>query len=525
MAKKKGFLGKLKNKFSGKKKHNFNDETVNDQSSQEEIQNIETDFSDNLYIPVGPSQSKNESDHAQDEDATVVLERPDFQPPPEDLQEKLEHTPADQDATVVLERPGFQAPPPEDLQEPLEHVPADPEQDNDAIIDETGPPQFPDEMPLTELAAQLTKGQKTKNILLKSSQKISGIFRKIDGESSQDFLKKLGDKSSNIFDKNLWDKWLDEIFSAKNRPFIHRIFILIVCLGFSYTVGKLLGLALQPPIKGIKSANIAGYTNMKFGKDLLNDIETIKLANLFNAKESHEIEKKSNDQPVVKIDKNLVCHQAEKSSKLPLTLQHTIVLQDSVKSLASVQKKGKQDIISVREGDRIGDIAEIGRINRLNMIVKNLNSGECEYIQNIDTKFEKKHRNKALNIVSPEAGKKLISAKRPDGITNNGDNFKIKKSYRKKMLGNMSEILTQARGIPIRNPDGSYSFKIEDIVQGSIYSHLSMQNGDIIKGINGKKIANMNEVMTMFGKLNSIDQMSLTIIRNGSEKTMDYEFE
>ena len=93
------------------------------------------------------------------------------------------------------------------------------------------------------------------------------------------------------------------------------------------------------------------------------------------------------------------------------------------------------------------------------------------------------------------------------------------------MLDNISQILTQAKAIPIKKPDGSIHFKITQIVPGSVYSQLNISNGDIITHINGKKINSTNEIMTLFGKFRNLDNLSLGISRSGNEETLDYQFE
>ena len=72
------------------------------------------------------------------------------------------------------------------------------------------------------------------------------------------------------------------------------------------------------------------------------------------------------------------------------------------------------------------------------------------------------------------------------------------------MLGNISSILTQARAIPITNGDGSLSFKITEIVPGSIYSQLNIKENDIITGINGKSVSSINEVTSLLGKVRDL---------------------
>ena len=93
------------------------------------------------------------------------------------------------------------------------------------------------------------------------------------------------------------------------------------------------------------------------------------------------------------------------------------------------------------------------------------------------------------------------------------------------MLSNISEVLTQARAIQMKNPDGSLKFKITDITPGSIYSKLNIQNNDIITKINGSNIENLNEVMSMFGRIKDISNLSITIDRNGIESDFEYQFD
>ena len=111
------------------------------------------------------------------------------------------------------------------------------------------------------------------------------------------------------------------------------------------------------------------------------------------------------------------------------------------------------------------------------------------------------------------------------GIVNEGDTFKIKKDVRDKLLENISEVMTQARAIQIKNPDGTLAFRMQEIVPGSIYSQLNIKDGDIITGINGKRFTNINELMSLFGQLKDIDHFEIGLKREGKAKNLEYDFE
>lgn len=314
------------------------------------------------------------------------------------------------------------------------------------------------------------------------------------------------------------EELLKLIFSSESRPFIHKGFIASSIIVASYVCGSLSAQFLEKQLSPKKSKVPA----IAAGADLVNwrtEVANIRRTNPFNIKLNEENLPKREGPKV--IDKNLVCHQSSNKSQLPIKLLNTIVLQDTVKSIAAVQSRGK--LINMREGEKVNGIAEIGRINSSQVVVKNLQSGECEYIE-MDGKKEAPLKN-PIKWVNEEKGKKIIAQTKTNEINQEGNNFKIKKSYRDKMLQNIGEILTQARAVPIKNADGTLSFKMVEVQPGSLFAQLNIQNGDVINSINGKKYNNINELMALFGQLKNNDSYEISVQRDGTEQTFNYNFE
>ncbi|EQC51032.1 PDZ domain-containing protein [Bacteriovorax sp. DB6_IX] len=305
------------------------------------------------------------------------------------------------------------------------------------------------------------------------------------------------------------EQWIPYLLGDQNKSVIHRSFIVALTVTGFYFAGKFVGLYLG---QTKKSKGFTPSTERIVAYNPRMDVLNIKNNNIFNAKESL-IDKPKPTGP--KVPEVKVCKVAKTKSRLPLKLVNTIVLQDSVKSVASVSKRGK--IFSYREGEKIDAMAEIGKIDRLKVVFKNLSSGSCEYIENVDQKAKRAFARKKLKV---EPARKLETK----GISGNGNRYTIKKSVRDNLLANIGEVLTQARAIQIKNPDGTLSYKMVDVVPGSIYSQLDIQNGDIVTGINGKKITSLNELMSMFGKLKQNDSYEISVKRNGTEKTLNYNF-
>lgn len=318
-------------------------------------------------------------------------------------------------------------------------------------------------------------------------------------------------------DKFSWNDFILKLFSPYTRGKIHSAFIILLVVTFTYLIGKSIALFMgknTPMVSSVKS-NIS--TPIEKADTTVQDINRISSTNLFNVKESDKAETKKAQIDIASI----VCVDAEKPTSEPLKLLDTIVLQDSVKSVASVQVRGNSDLVNVREGEQLNNAVEVAKINRMKVILKNLTTGDCEYVA---SETEEAPEMPAMQIYSPKAGQKLFKSNNPS-IKNVGNSFKIKRQFRDKMISNMSEVLTQAKAVQITNPDGSLCFKMTEVVPGSIYSQLDIQNDDIICNINGKKIENLNELMGLLGRIKEIDQFQIGLKRNGMNENKEYGFD
>ena len=311
------------------------------------------------------------------------------------------------------------------------------------------------------------------------------------------------------------DQVLIRAFQPKNRPFWQNIFIIALISSITYIFGSLIATKVVTIIVPKKASP---SIEARLSRDTtLSDLNTIKRINLFNAKDE-KVKKKivKKKEPARKV----LCETANKKSSLSLKLANTIVLQDRSKSMAFIEVSGKP-ATGFWEKDKINSMARVDKIDRLTVILKNLRNFQCEYLSNIDEKLLAKK----INIIPAAKGKKLLKASLDKRIRVDGNKFYIKKSLKDDMLKNIGKVLTQARAIQIKNPDGSIAFKMVEIEPGSIYSMLNLKNGDIITKIDGKPIRNLNDIMSMFGRIKDISNLSLTVKKDGAEQVKDYSFE
>jgi len=65
-------------------------------------------------------------------------------------------------------------------------------------------------------------------------------------------------------------------------------------------------------------------------------------------------------------------------------------------------------------------------------------------------------------------------------------------------------------------------FEVKWIKRDSIFAKMGLQEKDIITGINGKPVTSVAEVLKLYKNINQIDNLTLVIQRNHSERQLDY---
>lgn len=303
-------------------------------------------------------------------------------------------------------------------------------------------------------------------------------------------------------------KLSEQFLSRQSRESIHQVSLVLIICGITYSLGKLTALALKGKgVEGPRRVDVAISMEDEFNP---RDLQMVRTINPFRTDAS----------PTKKIVADAKCEKPQQKSNLPIKLVNTIVLQDSVKSLASVQVRGGRDVKEVREGDQIDNMAKIFKIDRLELLVRNLESGVCE---SISSDKLNQGRPSPIAVMTPGQKRNFLANRQMPGIENKGNRFSIQKTLLDEKLKDIGNILTQARAVKIQNPDGSMSFKMTEMDPEGIFPYLGLQEGDIITSINGKPIFDLNEVMSLFGRIKNIENLQLGIKREGSESVQDYQ--
>lgn len=199
-------------------------------------------------------------------------------------------------------------------------------------------------------------------------------------------------------------------------------------------------------------------------------------------------------------------------SQLPLTLVGTLVHSNPENSLAAIEVRGKNQIVSYRPKQQIESLATLEKVERMKIFLRNLNSGRLEYI-------EMKNAPK----VALRTGAK--PAQQGDVKKVSDTEFEIKRSDLMKHTSDLSSILMQARVVPARRGGSGeiYGYRLVEMQPNSIYTQLGLQVMDVITGVNGTPVTNPQQAMELYQTLRNSPNVKIQVERGGRNQTLDYK--
>ncbi|WNG45021.1 general secretion pathway protein GspC [Archangium minus] len=158
-----------------------------------------------------------------------------------------------------------------------------------------------------------------------------------------------------------------------------------------------------------------------------------------------------------------------------------------------------------------GDIqgAQVVAIERTRVLL--MNSGRMEYVEPTATdaapqlQEPREPRAASLDVrqVSPQT-------------------FEVSRKDLDATLANPNEVMMQARVVPSFRNGEPQGFKLFAIKTGSLYSQLGLQNGDILKRINGLSLQSPDGALEAYQKLRESPRIELEVERNGQPLRLTY---
>ncbi|MBD3791286.1 MAG: hypothetical protein IE918_03910 [Campylobacterales bacterium] len=114
--------------------------------------------------------------------------------------------------------------------------------------------------------------------------------------------------------------------------------------------------------------------------------------------------------------------------------------------------------------------------------------------------------------------------KPPSGeIVDAGDRRIIDRSLLTHYTTNMDEIFKDIGIQDMKEGDKVTGFQVSFVRRGSHFSKLGLQRGDIIKSVNGQEINSYNAAFGIYKEIQTMENMTLVIIRDNKEMELEYE--
>lgn len=247
--------------------------------------------------------------------------------------------------------------------------------------------------------------------------------------------------------------------------------------------------------------------------------------NLFNSDPPEEVEdietdsEENEDEP--EIDPNAIPQPGDKceESKASIALLATMVAEPSEWSVAVLESDGDDRL--AREGVSI-DEQTIVSIQRKRIVLTGKNGFECIALGE-GKRSRKKSRSRSSSSKSRKKVGSAKSQKVKEGVKKVGKNtYEIDREMLNEQLEDLSALSRQARVIPHYREGKPQGFKLVGVRPGSLYSHIGVRSGDVLKAVNGEEITSPTKALELYEKLKNSDNVTVDVERRGRKQTLEY---
>jgi general secretion pathway protein C len=105
-----------------------------------------------------------------------------------------------------------------------------------------------------------------------------------------------------------------------------------------------------------------------------------------------------------------------------------------------------------------------------------------------------------------------------------GDNrYRIPRDTLDHSMGNLSQILTQIRAIPNIQNGKTNGFALSEIEPGSVFDEMGLEEGDVLRSVNGQQMNDPALAMQMMSSLRNANQITIQVLREGHPTTLTYQ--
>ena len=103
--------------------------------------------------------------------------------------------------------------------------------------------------------------------------------------------------------------------------------------------------------------------------------------------------------------------------------------------------------------------------------------------------------------------------------------FTVQKTFVDKILQNQAAIMSSARIVPHEENGQVVGVKMYGIRRNSLLGKLGMQNGDLLRTINGFEMSSPDTALEAYARLRSASNLSVAVVRRGQAMNLQYDMQ
>lgn len=174
------------------------------------------------------------------------------------------------------------------------------------------------------------------------------------------------------------------------------------------------------------------------------------------------------------------------------------------------------------------DEREVVAIQRNRVILRPRSGNLCSLTMFADTPRVATAAPRAVTAAVPTVARTtpegLDPAQLESGITRVSENhYTIERSLVNQLLTNQAALMRTARVIPHEEGGRVVGVKLYGIRRSSLLGRLGIQNGDMLRTINGYDMTAPDSALEAYARLRTADRITINLLRRGSDQTIDYQ--
>jgi general secretion pathway protein C len=103
--------------------------------------------------------------------------------------------------------------------------------------------------------------------------------------------------------------------------------------------------------------------------------------------------------------------------------------------------------------------------------------------------------------------------------------FSVPRTFVDKILSNQAEIMSSARVVPHEENGQVIGVKLYGIRRNSLLGKLGLQNGDLLRTINGFEMSSPDTALEAYSRLRTASNLAVAVVRRGQSMNIQYDIQ